>query len=456
MFLNENKLELLTSNQFIIDCIQIKLIQQKENDPFVYQGSGSIYQLSDGNFHLKLYHHLSSPLREPIYNQDNHVPGEIISKEYYYRMEAHDMTGDIWESYDISVQGGFSVPAIGRVINTKISMLSIKQDRPHANDESSNLYLVSPGKYQIPYNSTEKFQDGGWIRNICRVEILGINLEIRDRKTYITISAKDPSGGMNDSFHGKLKEALSIVFGKPIPILLSSFSSGDTNTIVLSSIQNSILKERSLESPIKHTESNDTLHFKEFVEKYIQFFDTENEPFYGYWHKVNRSWQGSLEITALAICTAIEGITKNYYSDFNCPGEEIIKQAEETKKFIKSTTIDSKIKCRLLQSISHIVAPNPKNALYKLVEDNKLDKKLVDCWKTLRNKSAHADNLKEGKEETQKYLDDVFTCLSLFYLLLLLRIGFKGSYQDYSKKGWGETFLTQDLETIEDSNSCKT
>ena len=93
--------------------------------------------------------------------------------------------------------------------------------------------------------------------------------------------------------------------------------------------------------------------------------------------------------------------------------------------------------------------PSPKNALYRLAEEGKVDKGLVDAWISLRNKSAHADNLDEDIEELQRYIDDVYKCQNLFNVLLLLKIGFDGQYQDLSKDGWTDNSLALDAEKEE-------
>jgi len=108
--LNEQKLELLLANQFEIDCIEIELKQQKDDDPIIYSGSGSITQKPDGNLHLKLYHAFNDISKELMPKLGNTMPGKIIGKDEYFSMEAVDMSGNIWTAKDISVSNGFSLP----------------------------------------------------------------------------------------------------------------------------------------------------------------------------------------------------------------------------------------------------------------------------------------------------------------------------------------------------------
>lgn len=453
MDLNQEKLESLLSNKFNIDCIQIEFTQQKDDDPIVYLGSGSIFQLEDGNFHLKLYHSFKDFSKEALPSLGNTKPGKLIGKERYFSMKAIDMSGNIWESNDISVSEGFSLPASGKVINTTIRKLSCTQERSGVADTNTSfLFLVLPGKYRIPSNHWEDLPQGGSSLSICKMQILGITIEIKDRKNCITIRAEDPNGKMNDSFKGRLIEALSIVFGKLTPILYSSLSFDNTRISVLSSIPADV-PNQSIASPIKHNAPWEAGNFQEFIEKYIASFTQEHDQFFGYWHKINRAWQGGIENAALSLCTAIEGITKNYYSAYGQPEAEIVQQAEDAKKVIKVSAIAEKIKNRIMANLGQVKSPSPKNSLYKLASENKFEKDLVDSWVSLRNKSAHADNLDEETEELQKYIDDVYKCLNLFNVLLLLKIDFNGTYQDFSKDGWGESQLILDSETAEEKSA---
>jgi hypothetical protein len=451
--LNQENLESLLSNKFNIDCIQIALTQQKNDDPIVYLGSGSIFQREDGNFHLKLYHSIKDFSKEVMPSFDNIKPGKLLGKERYFSMQAIDMQGNIWESNDISVSEGFSLPAAGKVINTTIRKLSCTQKTSEVVDiNTSFLFLVLPGKYRIPSNHWEDLPQGARSLSICKIQISGITIEINDRKNCITIKAEDPTGKMNDSFKGRFTEALSIVFGKLTPVLYSSLSLGNTKISVLSSIPADV-PNLSIASPIKHDAPWEAGNFQEFIEKYIANFTLEHEQFFGYWHKINRAWQGGIENAALSLCTAIEGITKNYYSAYGQPEAEIVQQAEDAKKIIKDSAIGDRIKNRIMANLGQAKSPSPKNSLYKLASESKFEKDLVDSWVSLRNKSAHADNLDEDTEELQKYIDDVYKCLNLFNVLLLLKIDFNGTYQDFSKDEWGESQLFLDSEDAQENGA---
>jgi len=451
--LNEQKLELLLANQFEIDCIEIELKQQKDDDPIIYSGSGSITQKPDGNLHLKLYHAFNDISKELMPKLGNTMPGKIIGKDEYFSMEAVDMSGNIWTAKDISVSNGFSLPASGKVVESIIKDISSQKEREGVVDKhSSFFFLVILGKYQIPCNEWEESKGGGKTLNTSKINISGVDVVIKDRKDCLTIKAEDSSGNMNVSFKEKIIEALSIAFGKLCPVLYLSLSENDLRISVINSVPSNT-PNQSIASPIKHNTPWEVKNFQEFIEKYLSSFEVEHDIFFGYWHKINRSWQGGIESAALTISTAIEGITKSYYSEYGLPNDEIVQQAEDAKPLVKKPDIGERIKSRIQSSIGQVKSSSPKNALYRLAEEGKIERDLVDAWVSLRNKSAHADNLDEDIEELQSYIDDVYKCQNLFNVLLLLKIGFDGKYQDLSKDNWVENCLVLDAEQENNENA---
>lgn len=439
MIINEQNLELLTSNKYSIDCIKIKLTQQSEKNPVVYSGSGSITQKDDGNLHLKIFHEIKDFQSEIMsMDTDNNTSGKIIKSDQFFNMDATDMSGNIWHAKNISVSGGFSIPAAGKVVEAKID--SLTSSKPRTNEKYSqarHLFFIIAGQFKTPRNKYEELPRGGKELNITEFEVLGVSIKIQDRKEYLTINAKDISGKMDELFMHRLVEALSIIFGRICRVSFSSFSTQEINTITINSNPTQY-PNKSLVSSIKHNSSLHLDSFNEFINKYMKHFPKKHDLFYGYWHKINRAWQGGIENAALAISTAIEGVTKHYFSEYGSADKEILSQAEAAKVAIKELDIGERIKERLLSSIGNLRSPNPKNALYVLASEGIFTKKTVKDWSSLRNKSAHADRLDDNSEEFQKYLDLIFKCLNLFYLLLFNKINYEGLYNDLSIHGWPE------------------
>ncbi|MHA3053775.1 hypothetical protein E0H77_08395 [Acinetobacter sp. ANC 4633] len=446
MNIDNKKLDALLSNEFEIDCIMIELTQQTESNPIIYKGAGSLTQKSDGNFYVKLYHAFNDISKEIMPTFGNSISGKIIGKDAFFSMEALDISGNIWTATDIQVSNNFSIPATGKVVNSYIKNLKCVTDITSTIDQKASfLFFVISGNFKIPLNKWEDTIGGGKALNTCQFSIDGKNIEIKDNKNCLFINIEDPLGEIDFSYQERFLEALSIITGKLCPVLLSILHSNNHKILNINSIPNS-LSNKPLVSLLKHQSPWDLPNFQDFLYKYLISFHKEYDIFFGYWHKVNRAWQGSLENTALALCVAIEGVVKNYYKEFGLPDDEIILQAKEARDLIKKLDLKERIKNRIMSTLGQINSSNTKNALYELFKLGKIDKELIEAWVSLRNKAAHADNLNDDMLEIQKYLDDFYKVQNLFNLLLLLKIGYSGKYQDLAKLGWEESTMVLELE----------
>ena len=118
--------------------------------------------------------------------------------------------------------------------------------------------------------------------------------------------------------------------------------------------------------------------------------------------------------------------------------EEILQQAEKAKELIENSNLGERIKNRLFGSIGLLKNASTKGALNQMVQEKLLNKAMVSEWKKLRNKSVHPDKMNQGPIVFQKYINQINTCLALFYRLVFIIIKYEGSYIDYSERGWPE------------------
>lgn len=440
MHINQAKLDKLISDDFSIDCIEIQLTQQTHDDPIVYSGSGSIFQ-KNGRFHLKLYHKFNNFHKEISSPIGKVRPGKLIAEDCFFKMEATGLDGNLWISTGVSVDSGFSLPANGKIIEAPIKRLHCENETDSAREtKSSSLFMVLRGNQKIPAHKREELPGGGTILNTCEFNVQGISIEIKQKENYLLINAKSENDAIDDNVQSKLVEALNIAFGRQCQVQISQLRTGNTSLSTLYSVDNEIIDKKII-SPIKHDMPNNSKSLYEFIEKYMQSFQKEYDIFYGYWHKIHQSWRAGIENVALAVTTGIEGVVKNYFSDYGRPEEEILKQANEAIIAVENLDIGQKIKNRLQSNLGNVKSSNPKNALYNLASSRKIDKSLANGWVSLRNKAAHADKLDDEEGHLQKYIDEIYICHNLFFLLLLLHIGYEGEYRNLSKEGWPSVLM---------------
>ena len=235
----------------------------------------------------------------------------------------------------------------------------------------------------------------------------------------------------------KLIEALSIITGCKIRAMVIKNTQKDKDVLKIKSVDNSFTNKK-LFPPFKHSAPAELKYFTCFFKRYLMNIESPFSDLFGFWHKINRAWQASIENSSLSIGVAIEGILKSYFSEIGLADEEILQQAEKAKDLIENSNLEERIKNRLFSSIGLLKNISPKVALRQMVQDKLLDKTMVSEWEKLRNKSVHSDKMNQGLITIQKHINQINTCLALFYRLLFIIIKYEGNYIDYSEKGWPE------------------
>lgn len=439
MLLDNKEIESVIRNSLSIDFVSIILTQDTVVSPKKYSGPGCVFLDADGIIRLKMYHAFQNEgdiQREfsDSFNDDGLVPGKIIGEQHYYSLEAVDMKGRQWNSSRISLSGHTSFPARGKVIETtlqKISLIHISAEEGASKGDIA--YFIIPGKYKIPCNEFEKSEKGSSL-TLCKINLSEYNCEIKKRDSHIEISVRGSSDIEIEEYSKILLESISICTGAFLRPKLSMESNKDRKLAVIHSTGKPLIQE--LQSPIDGMNTREAVHFEEFARKYT---NRVNEPFtelFGYWYRVFSESSGELENRALVLTTAIEGLLKKYFQEHGAPDPDFIAQVDDAKPKIKAIEIGRRVRERVLSSLGNALSPTAKNSLHSLATSEIIPSELIKTWSELRNKSAHADELKQSDAELQKLLDQLFGCLELFYCLLLRHIEYKGNYIRYSQTGW--------------------
>lgn len=260
-----------------------------------------------------------------------------------------------------------------------------------------------------------------------------ITIDTQEDRTTITIlSIKS----ICPPYVTALEESLGILTGGVIQPILRKFQ---FENLVTTQIHSSIsLEEKSLTSPpfpSSHPfRADDCI---QLIRCYLQEFQITNNYYFGYWKKIHISRKIDIEIAALTLTTSIEGIVKEYFYTHGMPDQTFIENATNSIPIIELATIDKKIKERLIMNLKSTENTSTKNALYNLEKILYINEKLPETWCRVRNASAHAGNLSENDaNKVQNLTNDFFSCLELFYRLLLISINYKGTQTLYSQEGW--------------------
>ena len=434
-------IEKFISNTFEIDCIDICLTQKIEKEPIVYTGPGTIYQDEHGILQLKLYSKIKDIKKELSHQFKHHTPGKIIADDNYFTLKAIDMSGKEWVADNIWVSANVSFPASGQVIKSRLREIETIEDG--ATTEKNYLFIMVPGKHEIPCNEKEDMPNGGWRLNRSVFLANNIDFEFRKLDNCLIINANSAPDCLKEDTYIKILEALSIITGLIIRPVVVKNTQQDHAVLKIKSVFNSYSNTK-FPVPFKHSTPGDLQSFSSFFGKYLAAIDAPFSDSFGFWHKVNRAWQANIQNSSLSLGVAIEGIIRTYFGELGLPDDEITQQADEAKQKLNDIDIGKRIKDRLLGSIGGLLKnTSPKGALYQMAQDGLISKEMADEWLKLRNKSVHPDKLNEDPRAFQKYIDQIYTSIALFYRLFFIIIQYDGSYIDYSENGWPEKKFQQ-------------
>jgi hypothetical protein len=212
---NNDEIEKLISNKYELDCIDITMAQQVEEDPIVYSGSGTIYQDKNGVLNLKLYSKISDLKKELIQSFSHHTPGKILGNEHYFSLKAIDMSGEEWISENIWVSGHVSVPSATKVVKSELKEIThVSKIDARVKSEKSSLFIVIPGDIEIPCNRIEELPNGGAKRSKSVFSFNQTEIDLKKRDTYLAVNLTTDSNSYNEKICTNLLESLSIIFGR--------------------------------------------------------------------------------------------------------------------------------------------------------------------------------------------------------------------------------------------------
>ena len=432
----------ILASKWIIDCFDIRLTQQTECSPRIYCGSGSIFQNKEGELRLKLYHTYQS--RKAQLDEIDHAfvgpkftPGQIIEDHHYFSLEARDMAGRLWTEKNVWVEGKIDIGAVGRVIEIGLRKVTAQCARHEAENKTVGHFLAFVhGNFKLPFNEIEKTATSSAL-SICRLNVLGVACLLTQRSDHVQVATNVPEGMEAEEFSNRLLEALSIGVGRYIDPQIRAIVEGDVRFICVRSRKASD-DLRKLLTPFPSENPHDSKSLNDFVASYIAKISEPLSDMFGFWFRILGEAGGQLENEALVLTSCIEGVLKAYYPLVGKPDAEFLFQVETSRETLKSVELGSRVRERIEASLGSAKFGAPKGALYTLAHNGVISEALVKLWIKLRNKAAHADQLRRTEEELQGFLDEVHGCMELFYALLLHHVGYVGKYCQYSIREWPE------------------
>lgn len=430
----------LIANELQIEFFRGTLSQLKTPNPIVYSDPGCIQQDKNGKLRLKLYHSYSEDaemdLSDLLQFKGNLPFGKIIADEHYFSFEATDMQGLLWRAEKVWLEGNLSLPANGRIVEAEIQSLKTTKQRIENKEQLRAYgYAVIPGTFQLPSQITEWNASG---EKFKKSELL---LEdkpctILRYEKRLEISFEIPDLVSAEEYSSRLLQAVSFSIGAFLHPILKGNSDRNGLFQVIKSRRRDIEAAR-IPPPIQVTYPHHFSQLQSLVNAFLRREPLPFSKFFGYWYRVLISADGDAENQALVLSTAIEGVIKHYFEAYRSTDDDYIDQVDSAIAVIDALDIGTRAKDSAIKSLRGSKGSSTKNALHKLAAVGLITGDLLKTWQHLRNKSAHADGLRMDNSEIQLLIDEIHSCLELFYRLILSHLGYTDSFVRYSACGVG-------------------
>lgn len=437
--LSEKDLCSIAKNEFELQFLKARLVQQTTDNPDSYSGSGSISQSSDGTLHLKMYCllHSSEELTKEFLRLNNafsHEPGQLIDERDYFAFEGTDLSGQVWKTANIWLKINLSFTG-GVVVEAELRSIESRDVGPSGSSGIRRKLFIVPGSYQFPFNRGQP----GTIEAGFSAATLdlgdGRTCEVKTRDGSLVVSVQFQAAD-SERYPECVLEALAICVGAHLVAQVEISIITSEHAQIIRRLDRNASQHYRLSPPIPVGQPDALAGVQAFIQQYLQWTKEPYSQLAGYWFRVLVAFHSGLENQALVLTTAIEGVLKAHFPELGSPDEPFLREVDDAKPVIGKLTIGTRVRGRLLNSLASAKGATPSNALKALASSGKIPEELVKVWQSLRNRSAHADELSMEPPEIQKFVNALYACIELFYRLIMLKTGFDGIMTRYGKVGW--------------------
>ena len=447
----------LINGEFILDCPDMALYKVQSRNSPVYKGCGYIKQSSNGSFEFKLFSQEKFDPKNVLSEMLSGKPeaGEIIPDSSYYELKGTDLKNREWTSKRISLLNrSFSNSGKGMVIFGEISTIYHEESfKDPIEIPTIKIQILddvafpasSPTEHSILHRGQEIFKS---------MNMNAVEFESGDKKFFlmnhdniINIGIVCQKGNFPNYFDTRVIEAFQFITSQRIKKSITETRENKKSKLRIQFIKESFPNTRP-HPPIKYTSLDETGCIWKLFDKYLEYISpyAQND-----WHPLSSRICNFIEggnysyfTLALILCTEIEGILKEEYSEIGNPSDEFLYLANDAKKHFDKWKVNtcksldnklvSKIKKRINGLLESLRQSRPKEKLEDLLTSGAVSNEGVKAWQKFRPTLAHAYD--PESKPTQEFMDKFFKTLVLFYELIFNKIEYKGKYTDYGVRGW--------------------
>ncbi|WP_438454650.1 hypothetical protein [Vreelandella venusta] len=411
---------LLAVENHYIQLDEVEVYATTFSSEIIYQGKGVISRNSDLRLSIVIW---SAPTfsfeekREDI--SQEFQEDKYVSQYNTCRMNARDQLGRWWSDCEILVTEIRSDTEESILKAEVVSfVLKVPKDFLHTTNEKK-VEIISIHNGFLPYSFEKKDKS-----LVVDLSFFAANVFIKISKdipcTKIVLRYKDLVDRIDVNV---LLEVISISSGKVFTPLLMSWSDKEYTYLEVlhgETDNHEMLPISEVITPFRIQD------FELFVECYLSTFTTPYAETYAAWHRAYLGTNSSIEISSLALCTAIEGIVKYRFTDVT--PMSVANRDELENAIVKIIDLEApdwleEIILKNLQRVKE-ARPTIRKSLKNFSRSNGISNKQLLRWESLRNKIAHFDRIEGSFEENEKLIEDYNICLEIFFKLIASSTGY--------------------------------
>jgi len=435
--------------KLIIDCVEITLTQNGDDNPRVYKLVGSLFVNPENGVEARLVWERDT---DHPYDQFASLkalsliqPGVIFPEDHYFSLRALDTAGRTWTHPAVSLKRDELQQA--EILKISCDFIQTELDVP---DQRTLVHFVFHEELGIRMNtahsSTEPLRNGQR-HTIKSTAAKGVVSEFEiDYYPVISVKAGSahelsavakPGTYPLSHFDDRLLEAIQFSVAKLAWPIMREVIQGGKQTITLSKFKpiNNGLVQSAVPS---HAHAD----FYRLIERYYQYACSEAKG--DEWPPLSKKINGIftlkgvwLDTIALLLGVTIESLLNEPdYKKLGAPDDQGRGKINELIEYLKmSELLDSTLRIRAENILGGMKSSSASDRLHVLAKASVVDEKDIKAWKSIRNAAAHG-GLDVDPSELQHLLERVNILVVMTYKLVFFRIGYQGMYTDYAALGW--------------------
>lgn len=434
-----------------IDCVEIRLTQKGSAEPRVYSSAGFIRADPELGAEARLVFKRDPSSPYDIFASFREMSsvhsGELIPDSHYYRLEAIDVTGNVWINPSV-------MPKFEHRVHAEILTFACDhiEAQISADNKADFVHFVFPEDLKFPMNISTSHKE--LVRGQERLSIKrtlssgtasGMQVHYHrcsidktgDAFELVALALASDNRQVPERFDERLLEAIRFCSATRASPVMSEVSQAGQRVIRLAKAVP--LNNGLIPSPLSDVGASQD--FYRLMGCYFDYACQNAEGSGG--AQLSAKLEGLftlkgvwLETIALLLCVTTEGILDDpHFKPLGKPNATLLGLLKELFDWVKKAPVDRSLRDRALSAMGSMKSNRPVDKMYALVKAGALDEADVASWKFLRNPSAHG-SFEVDENKLQELLDHVYRLVTLIYKLTFLKIGYVGKFSDYARRGW--------------------